>query len=226
MHLQAHPLTWRVLTRHYGAGPIQIDTSSLLLPYLKHSITLPKKVKLTVQIELAVPDALAAEIRPDSGYNLYRYHYGQLLDWITLHVTNGLPAYSSMMEYYKSISMDVMELDPDSVYRQWYRLHHKKKSSSHATIPQKDVIQKLHRAKDGHQVALRIVSDLIAGHPAIFYTRRGQPDPDMIKKVLIHTLYHRCLWRQRQIAELLSLDKSVVSRHLESIKPVISGLLT
>ncbi len=216
--IQVHRHSLRVLTKLYGSPRIHLDKASPLLPILT-SQPRPSRGLLSDQIHVIGPDHTLSEVHPDAGHNLHRLHMHQLYDWITMHVDMGQLAWPAMMDYYRVMDMTLDDLDPASVYRQWYRSQGQRKSKNNSYNPSDDVPKNMSQSRGALKSVFETAAYLIAADPDQFYTRAGRPDPYMIKKAIMYSMSEHHGWSQIDIAGTFGLCQSAVSRHLTPFRP-------
>ena len=225
VQVPVHRLSLKVIKKLYGSHHIQLDIASPLIPLLVSSASL-RRGDLTDHIEVTGSPEIINALHPDAGYNLFRAHMHQLIDWITLHVTLDHVAWTSMMDYYNAIGLDVDDLDPASVYKQWRRTQNKKKVKNNSYNMASDVLKNMSHRKGTLKAAIETAAYLIAVDPDMFYTRASRPDPFMIKKVIMYAMSEYHGWSQMDIAGAFGLCQSAVSRHLtpllHSRSPILS----
>jgi hypothetical protein len=213
--IHVHRHSYRVLTTMYGSASIHLDKASPLVPILTAPTSISRGL-MTDQIEITGSSRIIASISPDAGHNLYLVHKHQLMDWITLHVTMGEMVWPAMMRYYDQMGMTLDDLDPASVYRQWFRHQNRKKSTKGATNAACDVLKKLRPRKGTLDDVLEDVAMIIHQYPDTFYTLGGRPDPYMIRKAIMHTMHLAHGWRQTDIVAAFGVHKARVSRSISS----------
>lgn len=213
-----HRLTLKVLRKMYGSHQIHLDISSPLIPLMTTGASL-RRGDLTDEIHVTGPLDIIRSLHPDAGYNLFRAHMHQMIDWITLHVTLDHVAWAAMMDYYTAIGLDVDDLDPASVYKQWKRVQNRKKSKNNSYNLPFDVPRNMSHQKGSIKSAIETAAYLIAADPDQFYTRAGRPDPSMIKKAIMYSMSEHHGWSQMDIAGAFGLCQSAVSRHLTPFIP-------
>jgi hypothetical protein len=225
VHIPVHRHTLRVITRLQGAPHLIIDQASPLLPLL---ITRPciRKVPLRDTIAISGPSQIVLAIREDAGHALYRHHMTQLLDWITLHVSMGQQGWTAMMDYYRAVGLDIDDLDPGSVYRQWYRLAQRKKSTSGLYNPASDVPKNITPLSGTLSAVMMTTAELIERHPDAFYLRSGLPDPQRIRQAMLYAMAVVHGWSQIDIADRFEITQPAVSKSLKRLmrsqSPVLS----
>lgn len=215
MLIHVHRHSHRVLTRLHGSPTIHLDKASPLVPILTAPARLSRGL-LTDQIEITGPAHILSTIDPDAGHSLYLIHKHQLMDWITLHVSMGEGAWPAMMRYYEQMGMTLDDLDPASIYRQWYRDQNRKKAEKSGTNPASCVPKKFRSQKDGLDDVMEMAAALIHQYPDTFYSLAGRPDPYMIRKAIMHSMYTHHGWRQIDIASAFGVARSRVSEAISS----------
>lgn len=215
--IPVHRLTRQTIVTDYGSDQIRIDASFPLLP---HMVVKPYVHKAHMKAELHIqgPSSLLASIRVDAGHNLFRAHMQQLIAWIDRHVQKEEQAWTAMMRYYELIGLDIDDLPPDTVYKAWQRHESRRKSKKYLYNPRQDVLKNISPSKGTLNDGLRTASELLASFPDVCFNFAEDPDPSMIKKVIMYALHERHHWDQIEIGQQFGISQSAVSQHLRSIK--------
>lgn len=215
--IPVHRLTRQTILCDYGSDQIRIDASFPLIP---HMVVKPyvHKTHLRAQLIIHGPSSLLATIRQDAGHNLFRAHMQQLIAWIDRHVQKGEQAWTAMMRYYQLVGMDIDDLPPDTVYKAWQRHDTRRKSKKYLYNERQDVLKIISPVRGTLNDGLRTASELISEFPDVCFNFAEDPDPSMIKKVIMYALHRRHGWDQSEIAQQFGITQSAVSQHLRSIR--------
>lgn len=225
MNLAIHRHSYRVLLKTYGPGPLVLSRLHPLLPSLTAPVS-RDNARLDQSIEIIGPDHILGQIQPDAGYTLHRFHFHRLMDWITHHVELGQMAWPAMMDYYRIHDMQDEDYDTATAYRMWHRSQRHKNLKNIAHFSPFTVLKNVQPHTKSLNVIFEITESIISHAPDAFLDRTGQPDPSMIRKAIMYTMSHHCGWSQADIAEVFSMDRSGVSRHVSTISPYLSSALS
>lgn len=220
MLLQVHKLTRLTIIADFGSDHIRVDASSPLVPWLvikPHT----RKAQLTEYITLSGPPDLLSTIREDAGFNLYRAHMYQLVQWIDRHVVLEEQAWTWMMHYYRAIGLDIDDLAPETTYKQYQRHTVRKNSKKYLYNQENDVLKNTSPLRGALPEVMESTSRLISSLPELFYNRAGSPDASMIRKAIMYGMHHMHDWCQADIASAFGMTQQAVSEHIRSFKAIL-----
>jgi hypothetical protein len=222
--IPVHTLSRKAILYHHGNGTdrISLDSIRSLLPLLSSPPSVRHQVELLSTITITVPDDSQDKwqglIRDDAGYNLYAFHMEQILDYMRLSTAHGRNAYTAMMEYYAVLDLDMDELPPERTYKRWQREKIKKSLAKIAHKPYNSVLRNVQKKQGNVAACMETASGIINAHPEAFLTGKGFPSIQMIRKIIIWSMWKHHGWSQQLIAETLALDRTCVTKHINSME--------
>lgn len=192
-----------------------------MLPYLTSP---PISKKTSLDDHIIIMGAVEDLIHPESGHNLYMANMQQLVDWIDRNVILGRPAWTSMMEWYRSIGLDIDDLPPERTYKRWQRMVRRKKAENKLYESGFDVLKNTTPHLGGLKLALEAAGRVINTYPDLFFTISGEPDPSMMRKAIIYAMADLQGWDQITIADHFGTTQQNISKHLTSIRAILRRL--
>lgn len=225
MKLAVTTFTRKVLMYEYGSDHVYIGHNSPLLPHLT---TAPRKSKrhLKDHIVLVGKDYLINDVRPDAGHNLYVAQMAQLVDWISMHASLDMGAYTWMNHFYDLTGLEDDDLPKDRTYKQWQRHEKRKKRKNYLYNPSKPVLKNTSHIGDALKLAMEDAGTLIQSHPDYFFRADDQPDMYMIKKAMVYVMADRHDIDQVDIAGCFDITQQAVSLHLRDFRSLYQKVLS
>lgn len=222
--IPVHTLSRKAILYHHGNGTdkIPLDNIRSLIPLLSSPPSVRHQVELSSHITLDVPDDLMDKwerlIHPDAGYNLYAFHMEQILDYMRISKAHGRNAYTAMMEYYSILDLDMDELPTERTYKRWQRGKIKKSAAKIAHKRHISVLRNVQKKQGTLAACMETASSTVNSCPEAFLTHRGSPSIQMIRKIIIWSMWHHHGWPQALIAQTLDLDRTCVTKHINSME--------
>lgn len=218
--IPVHPLTRKAIIYQFGSDHIPVERVRALRPLLTLT-SVRSTIKLSCTITITGDTKF---IRADAGYGLYLFHMEQLLDFIRLGVANDRNAYTSMMEYYTIIGLDIDELPPETAYKRWQRSKREKFHRKYLLKPYRGVLRNIGAKNADLNDCLAYTSAFIQTHPRLFLKKDGLPSEAMIRKIIMHTLWKRHNWPQQVIAQTFGIRQPTAHEHIRTMDGILSTL--
>lgn len=208
-----HPFSYKIL-KHEGL-PYYVSSSDPIYDYFFSSRDIKEIETLSIPITFYFKNNLVKDCSAGVGSSIFKYHKRMLFACMLSNLHHGVPASTSLKQFYEQYQITDDDYDSDNMYREWLRFY-RPKSKPDAPAMSK-LVRKITRSDIDEAMDL-----IITNHIDDFINDSGCFNIFLYRQIYYYLLKKYARMHILEIQRIHNQNKNTIWYHIRNAKSLIN----